>query len=303
MFKLYNTQSQIANNIRVFLKENTTSLHKPQLNFLPEVLFGMILSESSVASDISKTLKENFTLIQQDSIIKRIHRLFNNSRYKGKELFSEIVRYIISNYKFSHSDKRVHIIIDHMYSKDNYTVLLLSMRIGKQGFPIYFECFEGVNNPIAFADSTIIKAINTVNDLFSHYDFDLIFLADRWFNSSSLLSHIDSLGHTYVIRLKDNLSTLIFDEKEGHNIRKQTGDLFAYQFHSVFYENVILYDSNPITTSIVRSKRSGVKEAWIIATNGDPKRAIKDFVLVGLKLSSKIRNLMVSILKIFVLLL
>ena len=277
MFKLYNTQSQIANNIRVFLKENTTSLHKPQLNFLPEVLFGMILSESSVASDISKNLKENFTLIQQDSIIKRIHRLFNNSRYKGKELFFEIVRYIISNYKFSHSDKRVHIIIDHMYSKDNYTILLLSMRIGKQGFPIYFECFEGVNNPIAFEDSTIIKAINTVNDLFSHYDFDLIFLADRWFNSSSLLSHIDSLGHTYVIRLKGNLSTLIFDEKEGHNIRKQTGDLFAYQFHSVFYENVILYDSNPITTSIVRSKRSGVKEALIIATNGDPKRAIKDY--------------------------
>ncbi len=109
MFKLYNSQSQITNNIRTFLKENTTSLHKHQLNFLPEVLF---VSESSVVSDISKTLKENFTLIQQDSIIKRIHRLFNNSRYKGKELFSEIVRYIISNYKFSHSDKRIHIIID-----------------------------------------------------------------------------------------------------------------------------------------------------------------------------------------------
>lgn len=66
-----------------------------------------------------------------------------------------------------------------MYSKDNYTVLLLSMRISKQGFPIYFKCFDEVNNPIAFADPTIIKTINTVNDLFSHYDFDLIFLADR----------------------------------------------------------------------------------------------------------------------------
>lgn len=277
MFKLYNTQSQIANNIRAFLKENTTSLHKPQLNFLPEVLFGMISSESSVASDISKALKENFSLVQHASTIKRIHRLFNNPRYEGRELFNEIVKYIISNYKFSHNDKRVHIIIDHMYSKDNYTALLLSMRIGKQGFPIYFECFEGVNNPIAFADSTIIKAIDAVNEIFKDYDFDLIFLADRWFNSSSLLSHIDSLGYTYVIRLKGNLSTLVFDDKEGHRIRKQTGDLFSYQFHSVFYENVILYDNNSITTSIVRSKRSGVKEAWILATNRDPKRAIKDY--------------------------
>ena len=49
---LYNTQKQITNKIRSFLIENTFSLHKPQLNFLPEVIFGMISSESSVASDM-----------------------------------------------------------------------------------------------------------------------------------------------------------------------------------------------------------------------------------------------------------
>lgn len=124
MNKLYNTQNEIANTIRTFLKENTSSLHKPQLNFLPEVIFGMIVSESSVASDISKSLKENFTLVQHESTIKRIHRLFNNPRYEGKNLFTEIIKYIISNYKFSHNDKRVHIVIDHMYSKDNFTVLM-----------------------------------------------------------------------------------------------------------------------------------------------------------------------------------
>ena len=77
MFKLYNTQKKIANNIRNFLKLNT-SLHKPQFNFLPEVILGMILSESSVSSDISKVLKDNFSLIQHESIIKKINRLFKN---------------------------------------------------------------------------------------------------------------------------------------------------------------------------------------------------------------------------------
>lgn len=277
MFKLYNTQSQIANKIRSFLSENTSSLHKPQLNFLPEVILGMILSESSVAFDISKVLKEEFTLIQHESIIKRIHRLFNNSRYEDRNLFTEIVKYIISNYRLSHNDKRVHIIIDHMYSKDNFTIFLISMRIGKQGFPIYFECFDGINNPTAFEDSTIINAINAVHDLFINTDYDLIFLADRWFNSSKLLSHIDSLGHTYVIRLKGNISTLCFDKKEGHNIRKQTGNLYAYQCHSVFYRNVTLFDNSHIITSIVRSKRKGVKKSWILATNGDSIRAVKDY--------------------------
>lgn len=49
MNKLYNTQKEITNNIRNFLLSNTKSLHKPQLKFLPEVIFGMISSESLVA--------------------------------------------------------------------------------------------------------------------------------------------------------------------------------------------------------------------------------------------------------------
>lgn len=277
MNKLYNTQNEIANIIRTFLKENTSSLHKPQLNFLPEVIFGMIVSESSVASDISKSLKEDFTLVQHESTIKRIHRLFNNPRYEGKNLFIEIVKYIISNYKFSHNDKRVHIVIDHMYSKDNFTVLMSSMRIGKQGFPIYFECFEGINNPNAFSDTTLIKAVDTIHNLFKDTDFELVFLADRWFNSYALLEHINSLNYSYVIRLKSNLNVYTFDKKEGHRIKKQTSDLFAYQFHSAFYEDTILYENTPFTTNIVRSKKQGVSESWILATNNDPKRAIKDY--------------------------
>lgn len=96
MNKLYNTQGEIANTIRSFLKENTSSLHKPQLNFLPEVIFGMITSDSSVASDIAKSLKEDFTLVQYESTIKRIHRLFNNSRYEGKNLFTDKSTVILS---------------------------------------------------------------------------------------------------------------------------------------------------------------------------------------------------------------
>ena len=61
MNKLYNTQKEITNNIRNFLLSNTKSLHKPQLKFLPEVIFGMISSESLVAREFItfKTLKSN----------------------------------------------------------------------------------------------------------------------------------------------------------------------------------------------------------------------------------------------------
>lgn len=64
---------------------------------------------------------------------------------------------------------------------------------------------------------------------------------------------------------------------EGHKIRKQTEDLASYQFKSKVYKNVKLFENHDFETNIIRSKRKGVSESWIIATNGDVKRTIKDY--------------------------
>lgn len=53
-----------------------------------------------------------------------------------------------------------------------------------------------------------------VSNLFSD-DFELIFLANRWFNSTGLMKHIDSLGHTYVLRMKQNIKVFYFDKNKG----------------------------------------------------------------------------------------
>lgn len=70
MSKLYNTQTETTNKIRYFLKDSIQNLRKTQLNILPEILFGMIRSESVVFSDIAKSLKDEFSLIQLESIKK-----------------------------------------------------------------------------------------------------------------------------------------------------------------------------------------------------------------------------------------
>ena len=119
------------------------------------------------------------------------------------------------------------------------------------------------------------KGISYVSNLFSD-DFDLIFPANRWFNSTSLLKHIDSLGHTYCIRLKRNIKVLIYDKKEGHKIWKTIDELKVNEYHANWYFDALLTD-NKYPINIAISKKNGVKEPWIIATNGDPKRAIKDY--------------------------
>ena len=135
---VYNTQEEIARKIKKFLKQVIPDIRKTQLNIIPYILIGMIDSESVVASDISKSLKDSFSLVQHDSVVKRIRRFYKNKLFNPYDFYDKIIRFVINNYKKKHHDKRVHIIFDHMFSKDNYTVFMITMRIGKQGIPLCY---------------------------------------------------------------------------------------------------------------------------------------------------------------------
>ena len=74
-----------------------------------------------------------------------------------------------------------------MYCKDKFTIFLLSLRIGKQGFPLWFRCFKGVDNSEAFKISLINQGISYVHSLFNDKKCNLIFLADRWFNFREIM--------------------------------------------------------------------------------------------------------------------
>ena len=275
MNKLYNNQEEIASNIENIIKNIFPDIRKTVLNILPFILTGIILSESVVASDIAKHLKGNFSFVQFDSVIKRIRRFFKNRLFDPYLFYDKIIRFVIKNYKKKHSDNRVHIIFDHMFSRDNYVVFMITMRIGKQGIPLWFRCFKDNNISDAFSENLLKEGISYVSNLFDD-NYDLIFLADRWFNSTSLMQHIESLNHTFVIRLKGNIKVLTFDKKEGHYVWKWVNELFAYERHSNFLYDAFLTE-NKFKINIAISKKKDVKEHWFVVTNGDPKRAIKDY--------------------------
>ena len=181
MSKLYNTQKEITTNFRKFFSKYIPNIRKTQLNILPEIIFGMIQAESVSAFDIAKTLKDKFSLIQFDSVIKRIRRFFNNKLFQPYEFYQSFISYIIAHYKKKHRDKRVHLVFDHMFSHDNYTIFMITMRIGKQGIPLWFRCFKGNDDSDAFASKTITEGITEVSNMFESTGLELIFLADRWF--------------------------------------------------------------------------------------------------------------------------
>lgn len=102
-----------------------------------------------------------------------------------------------------------------MFSHDNYTTLMMSMRVSKHGIPLWFRSFKGKKVSDAFEESLIIEGINYIIDLFKHTKYKLTFLADRWFNSTNLMKTIEDAGHIYCFRLKKNIKCFIYDKKKA----------------------------------------------------------------------------------------
>lgn len=183
--------------------------------------------------------------------------------------FYSVITYVLNNYHQKHSDNRVHIIFDHMFSHDNYTVFMLTMRIGTSGIPLTFKCFKG-NDASSFALDTLTSCIQEASDLFKERGLNLIFLADRWFASTKLLDFIASLGHTYCVRLKGNVKVF----KDGSMVKAKK--LKHRKYKSVIYHDVFITDKR-FKTNLVYSSSINTSSPWIIATNGDPRRVIKDY--------------------------
>ena len=99
----------------------------------------MIEAEFVVTADIVKKLKGNFLKVFPASTTRRLERFFNNSRFDVYEFYDEIIREIIRNYKIN--KKEIHITMDNMYCRDDFTILMFSMRLGKQRNTVMVQKF------------------------------------------------------------------------------------------------------------------------------------------------------------------
>ena len=271
MFKLYNTQQDFTSTFTKFLEKSIPDIRKTQLNILPKIIFGMISSESCVPSDIAKVLDDNpYYNVQFDSVIKRIRRFFSNTLFKPYDFYNKLITYVIKDFHSKHPDKNVYITFDHMFSKHNYTIFMFTMRVGTFGIPIWFKCFKNYSDNDAFKLDTMEEGIKSVSSLFKDLNVNLIFLADRWFGSPKILKIINSLGHIYCVRLKGSL--IVYTDDKKTKVKK----LKHRKYHSVTHDNVFITESR-FKTTIVYSSTCNTKDPWIIATNGDPKKAIKNY--------------------------
>ena len=273
----YNTQEDFASNIKKFFI-NIGITRKTWLNIMPYIIFGMIIAESVVTSDIAKKLKDKFSFIQHESVCRRINRFFKSKTFDIYAFFDLIIKNILINYHLKHIDGKINIAFDHMYCKDRFTILMFTLRIGKQSIPLWFRCFKGKHDEDAFQEELFKQGINYCIHLFDHIKKKkIIFTADRFFNSATLLSYIGSNNCYYCVRLRKNGMVLVYDKKEGHTIWKSIDELTHYVYKPVYYRNIIFTREHRLQAHIVISKSKDLNEPWYLITNLNPSDAVRTY--------------------------
>ena len=75
---------------------------------------------------MAKVLKDEFSSIQIDSVIKRIRRFFSNKLFNPYILYQKLIMYILNSFHPKHQDKTLYITFHHMFCKSNYTFLIFN---------------------------------------------------------------------------------------------------------------------------------------------------------------------------------
>lgn len=272
--KVYYTQDNISSNLRKFFQK-IFPLSLPHLKSISFIITGMISAESVVSSDISKKLKDDFSLIHLESIERRFRRFFLSFSHISYLFYDALIKYIISLFCVKHSDNKIHISFDHMFCKDKFTILLFSLRIGKQGIPLWFRCFKGKHNPNAYKSELIKQGISYCNNLFATKNYHIIFLADRWFPHPDILSFIESLGCFYCIRCK-SFFTYSYTNSKGEFITSHLRDIKPLKYSAKVLKDV-LFTRQLFKTNIVVSNYSNTDEPWYLVTNDDTSRAVRNY--------------------------
>lgn len=274
MKSYYNNQIISSNFQKVF--KNLFSISKPLLNNLVIIITSMICSESVVTSDIARKTSLPYP-VSLESIERRVRRFFASFSSVAYSCYSSFISYVISKYTVKHSDKKIYISFDHMYCKDKFTIILFSLRIGKQGIPLWFRCFKkhSPNSSDAFKTDLIKEGISFCANLFSQKNYHIIFLADRWFSIVDILSYIQSIGCFFCIRSKGYFMFSYYDSN-GNLVSKHIRDISPLKNHSNVLKDV-LYTRKQFLTNIVVSNSSNSSEPWFLVTNDDTSRAIRNY--------------------------
>ena len=161
------------------------------------------------------------------------------------------------------------------FARINLLFFFSLFAFGKQGIPIWFRCFKGIHNSDAYSLSLIKEGISFCSSRFSSKNCHIIFLADRWFPNTDILSFIQNLRCFFCFRCK-SFFRFYYYNSNGVLLSKHLRDIKPHKYASVVRRDV-LFTRKLFKTNIVVSNYSNTSDPWFLITNDNTSRAVRNY--------------------------
>ncbi len=169
-------ESVLISNIAQELKDTYSKGTEASKN---KRIYRFLIGESVLISNIAQELKDTYSKGTEASKNKRIYRFLINDKFDAEEIYRCFIYNALKVYK--NFSNKVDIIIDHTTIEDKFVILQIVMRIGKRSVPLWYKVFrykEEGNKSFTY----VKEGLNFVYSILKPYNFEVTLLADRGFN-------------------------------------------------------------------------------------------------------------------------
>lgn len=203
------------------------------------------------------------------SLVRRFRRWLDNNRIKVQPLYGPLIEQALVSWM----GKRVYVALDTSMLWNTYCLIRLSLIYRGRAVPLGWRVIEHGSAAVAFET---YKAL--LEEVQSHLPLAcrVVFLADRGFADTQLMSHLRQLGWHFRIRIKAN-----FWIHPSHLASFQVGEIALKPGHMCFWQGVSMTDKHfgPVHLAVARPR--GSEEYWYVIS--DEAADLKTFEEYGLR--------------------
>jgi hypothetical protein len=203
------------------------------------------------------------------SLVRRFRRWLDNNRIKVQPLYGPLIEQALVSWM----GKRVYVALDTSMLWNTYCLIRLSLIYRGRAVPLGWRVIEHGSAAVAFET---YKAL--LEEVQSHLPLacQAVFLADRGFADTQLMSHLRQLGWHFRIRIKAN-----FWIHPSHLASFQVGEIALQPGHMCFWQGVSMTDKRFGPVHLAVARPLGSEEYWYVIS--DEAADLKTFEEYGLR--------------------
>ena len=187
--------------------------------------------------------------------IKQVDRLLSNSGIKIWDWFAQWVGFVVA------SRKEILVALDWTeFDKDDHsTIALYLVSSHGRATPLIWKTVEKSKLKNRRGEWEL-SVINRLHEILAR-GVDIMVLADRGFGDQRLFAYLDTIGWSYAIRFKQNITV----KCDGQS--KPAGEWVPASGHAKMLRDVRITQDETAIAAVVLKHQKGMKESWCIATN------------------------------------